>query len=83
MPEEVLYPEYFVVLTPYCPYPVSAVMLEHVERQLNRWPRPRWVTFVDLAGARVPAARVGDLRVRAVVSRDPRVAAPGDRGAVE
>ena len=53
MSEEVLYPEYYWLVTPRCSYPVSAVMGEHVERQVNRWPRPRWITFVDLAGARI------------------------------
>ena len=53
MSEEVLYPEYYVLITRRCNYPVSAVMLRHVEQELNRWPQPRWITFVDLAGARI------------------------------
>jgi hypothetical protein len=51
--QEVLYPEYYVLITRRCNYPVSVVMLRHVERELSRWPRPRWITFVDLAGARI------------------------------
>ena len=53
MSEQVLYPEYYWLITRRCNYPVSVVMLRHVERELNRWPRPRWITFVDLAGARI------------------------------
>ena len=53
MEREVLYPEYHLLVTRRCHYPVSSVMVVHVERQLRRWPRPRWVTFVDLSGARV------------------------------
>jgi len=53
MEREVLYPEYHLLVTRRCNYPVSAVMVVHVERQLRRWPRPRWVTFIDLSGARV------------------------------
>lgn len=50
---EVLYPEYHWVLTQRGRWPVTIVMLRHVERELARWPRPRWITFVDLSGARV------------------------------
>jgi hypothetical protein len=53
MSEQVLYPEYYWLITRRCSYPISIVMLRHVERELNRWPRPRWITFVDLAGARI------------------------------
>ncbi len=47
----VLYPEYHVLVMQECCHPVSTVMARHVERQLDR--RPRWVTFVDLSGARI------------------------------
>src|SRR5688572_8716478 len=53
MSEEVLYPEYYLLIARRCNYPISVVMLRHVERELNRWPQPRWITFVDLAGARI------------------------------
>src|SRR6266480_2038588 len=48
---EFLYPEYHLVVMRECCHPVSTVMARHIERQLERWPRPRWVTFVDLSGA--------------------------------
>ena len=51
--DAVLYPEYHVLVMRECCHPVSTVMARHVERQLDRWPRPRWVTFVDLSGARI------------------------------
>ena len=50
---ESLYPEYHVLVMRQCVHAVSTVMARHVERQLDRWPRPRWVTFVDLSGARI------------------------------
>jgi hypothetical protein len=48
-----LYPECHLLVTRRCHYPVSAVMVDHVRRQIERWPRPRWITFVDLSGARI------------------------------
>ena len=50
---ELLYPEYHVLVMRECNHAVSTVMARHVERQLDRWPRPKWVTFVDLSGARI------------------------------
>ena len=50
---EFLYPEYHLVVMRECCHPVTTVMARHIERQLERWPRPRWVTFVDLSGARI------------------------------
>lgn len=47
----VLYPSYWVVSTSSSGYPVSGMMAGLVERALDRWPRPRWVRFVDLSGA--------------------------------
>ena len=51
--QEALYPEYHVVVMRQCAHAVSTVMARHIERQLDRWPRPRWVTFVDVSGARI------------------------------
>ena len=50
---EDLYPEFWVVGTASNSWVVSDVMARHVERSLDAWPRPRWVTFVDLGGSRV------------------------------
>ena len=49
--DAVLYPRYWVVSTASMTYPVSEVMVRLVEDALDRWPRPRWVRFVDLSGA--------------------------------
>lgn len=46
------HPGYHVVVTRQFNYVVSTVMARHIERELDRWPRPRWITFVDVAGAR-------------------------------
>lgn len=51
--EEPLYEQWHVVYTRYAHYAVSGVMARHVEREVARWPRPRWVVFVDLGGARM------------------------------
>ena len=51
--EVLLHPGYHVVLTKQSCYVVSTVMARHIERELDRWPRPRWITFVDVAGGRV------------------------------
>lgn len=45
--------EYWMVRTSRCAWPVSRVMAQHVEREVaRRWPR-RWLTFVDITGARI------------------------------
>ena len=51
--EVLLHPGYHVVLTQQFNYVVSTVMARHIERELDRWPRPSWITFVDVAGGRV------------------------------
>ena len=51
--EVLLHPGYHVVVTTQGNYVVSAVMARHIERELDRWPRSRWITFVDVAGGRV------------------------------
>lgn len=51
--EVLLHPGYHVVLTQQFNYVVSTVMARHIEQELDRWPRPRWITFVDVAGGRV------------------------------
>ena len=48
---------YHVVVTRQFSYVVSTVMARHIERELDRWPRPRWITFVDVAGGRVKVRR--------------------------
>lgn len=51
--EVLLHPGYHVIVTRRFSYVVSTVMARHIERELDRWPRPRWITFVDVAGGRV------------------------------
>jgi hypothetical protein len=34
-------------------YYVSTVMARAIEGRLDRWLRPRWITFVDVTGARI------------------------------
>jgi hypothetical protein len=65
---EVLYPRYWVVATVSCVYPVSPVMARLVEQQLDRWPRPRWVRFVDMSGAVV---RLRNGAIESVEQSDP------------
>lgn len=48
-----LYPDYWVVETPWNSYLVSPVMARVVQRALSRWPRQRWVSIVDISGARL------------------------------
>ena len=51
--EVLLHAGYHIVVTQQGNFIVSTVMARHVERELDRWPRPRWITFVDVAGARI------------------------------
>jgi hypothetical protein len=44
--------EYHFVVMRQCSHMVSTAMARHIERELDRWPRPRWIAFVDVAGAR-------------------------------
>lgn len=45
--------EWFVVYTGDCSWLVSTEMARHIERALDARRAPRWVTFVDVSGARV------------------------------
>jgi len=47
------YPEYFVLATVEGDWMLSREMARFVERELERWRRPRWIRFVDILGARV------------------------------
>ena len=48
-----LHRDHHIVETTSFNYIVSTVMAQHIEQELDRWPRPRWVTFVDVCGSRV------------------------------
>ncbi|MGE5926620.1 MAG: hypothetical protein ACM357_04655 [Gemmatimonadota bacterium] len=50
---DIPYDDWFVVYTGDCSWLVSTEMARHLERALDARRPPRWVTFVDLAGARV------------------------------
>jgi hypothetical protein len=45
--------DYFVVCGKNWTYFVSTVMARTIERQLDRWWRLPWITFVDLSGSRI------------------------------
>ena len=47
------YPEYFLLEAQQAQWMLSTDAARVVERQMDRWPRPRWVRFVDILGARV------------------------------
>jgi hypothetical protein len=51
---------------------ISREMAAFVERELDRWPRRRWIKFVDVAGARV--------RLRADLIRSITQSSAGIRG---
>jgi hypothetical protein len=72
--DAVLYPSYWVVSTVSNCYPVSGMMARLVEGALDRWPRPRWVRFVDLSGAvvRVRAAAIESIEQSAPETRSLR-----------
>ena len=52
---------YFLVCAECGHWSVSAAMARAIEQQLNRWLVPRWVTFVDVTGARI-RIRTRDVR---------------------
>ncbi len=54
---------YFLVCAECGHWPVSATMAAAIEHQLARWLPPRWITFVDLTGARI---RIRTDQVRSV-----------------
>ncbi|MBK7715046.1 MAG: hypothetical protein IPI38_06450 [Gemmatimonadetes bacterium] len=45
--------DYFLVCAECGHWSVSATMARAIEHQLARWLAPRWITFVDLTGARI------------------------------
>jgi hypothetical protein len=47
------YEEYFLVDAPPAIWMVSAASARVIERELDRWPKPRWLRFVDILGARI------------------------------
>jgi hypothetical protein len=47
------YDDWFVVYTGDCSWLVSTEMARHIECALDARRPPRWITFVDIAGARV------------------------------
>lgn len=49
---ESFFPDYHLVVMRQCSHMVSTVMARHIERELDRWPRPCWIRFVDVTGAR-------------------------------
>jgi hypothetical protein len=53
--------DYFVVCAECGHWSVSAAMAQTIEHELTRWLPPRWVTFVDLTGARI-RIRARDVR---------------------
>ncbi len=70
--EEQQYDEYFVLESYAGDWMISRRMVEFVETELDRWPRRRWICFVDLVGARV--------RLRAELIKALRQSSPAIRG---
>ena len=48
-----LHPDHHIVATASFSYIVSPVMARHIEQELDRRRRPKWITFVDVSGARI------------------------------
>jgi hypothetical protein len=51
--EESRYAEYFVLESYAGHWSISRNMAVFVEAELDRWPRRRWIRFIDLTGASV------------------------------
>ena len=68
---EAWYPEYFV-LTGGGRWIISRETACDIERALRRWPRPRWIRFVDISGAtvRMKTAWIGYLQQSTPESRE-------------
>src|SRR5258708_38254584 len=65
------YPEYFVLLSAAGQWIVGREMARFIERELDRWPRRRWIRFGDVLGARtclrtdlIRALRQSSLEIR-------------------
>ena len=69
---ESFFTDYHIVVMRQCSHMVSSVMARHIERELDRWPRPRWITFVDVGGARfrVRAEAIEGIEQSSPESRD-------------
>jgi len=67
-----LHQDHHIVATAAFNYIVSAVMARHIEKELERWPRPSWITFVDVCGSRVRirAALIQGLEQSSVETRE-------------
>jgi hypothetical protein len=48
-----LHQDHHIVMTSGFNYIVSTSMAQHIERELCRWPRSGWITFVDVCGSRI------------------------------
>jgi hypothetical protein len=70
--KEPRYGEYFVLESSAGDWMISRRMVEFVESELDRWPRRRWICFVDLLGARV--------RLRTELIKALRQSSPAIRG---
>jgi hypothetical protein len=65
--------DHFVLDTRANCWNISTVMARHVERCLDAEPRPAWITFVDLTGARI-RIRSQDVESLAQSTADQRAA---------
>ncbi len=66
------YTEYFVLESGAGDWSISRNMAAFVETELDRWPRPRWIRFIDVTGASV--------RLRVDLIRALRQSSPAIRG---
>ena len=69
--EEQRYRDYFVLETDNGEWLLSRNMAVFVESELDRWPRRRWIRFIDLTGAsvRVQTELVRVLRQSSIETR--------------
>ena len=67
-----LHPDHHIVATNDFSYIVSPVMAQHIERELDRRRQPKWITFVDVSGARVRvrASAIEGLEQSSLETRD-------------
>jgi len=64
------YPEFFVLDTQAGCWMISPAVASEIQRSLDRWPRPRWLRFVDITGS---AIRVRSAWVKSMQFSSPEI----------
>jgi hypothetical protein len=67
---EAWYSEYFAMDTDAGYWMVSAAAAREIERALDRWPRQRWIRFVDITGSRI---RLRSTAIRSLTQSTPEI----------